>query len=1105
MEKSPPLVKITPPAPSGVLLRERLLDLIDAGIKRPVVWVSGPAGSGKTTLVANYIKERKIPCLWYQVDEGDADISTFFYYMGLAAKKAAPGYKKTLPLLTPEYLQGIPAFTRRYFEELFKRLASLRSPRGAITPPSPFYPKRGKRGAEGRYPAKGMGGVLVVLDNYQDVPSDSGFHEMINNGMDAIPEGINVVVLSRSEPPSRLVRLRANNKLSLLGWNDLSFTLEECRVFLKSKDGSALPEEEVKRLHDKTNGWAAGLMLITEMAKTKEIQYPLISELSHEAVFNYFANEIFDKTDTETRDFLLKTSFLNAIDAEIAEKLTGNTRARAILSALNRNNYFTNRQIRPEPIYQYHPLFRDFLKARAITVFSSGELNRVRRGAAALIETTGQIEEAVELYSEAGDVKGLARLIVTHAPGLVSQGRFRIVGGWLDKIPADRLDSDPWLLYWQGVCKLLSGVLSEGRTCFEKAFDLFNMNMDKGGALLCWSGVVESIIYAWDDFRPLDKWIEWLEEHLKEMPIEETVPGAKAAACMVMALYFRKFHDPEIETWMDRALSLARKTGDVNMLMQANLNAVWYLLFTDVPRCRVMLDQAGNMVKLSGSPFMKVNLKGLEAVIHSSFPEWGDDAIGEILEAMELSGKEGFHFYDHVLLPQAAFAFLNRGETARMPELLEKIKLAIPPNMRNLRACYHMLVGWERLIAGDVRLAVAHAQSSLENSVESGSPGAEALSHILLAQALHEAGDGERSLRHLGFVRRMCHGSNNSLLLYLSLLMEALFALDRADEKRGLQVLSKAMSLGNNSGLNTILFWWNRRGMARLCSTAIEAGIAEAHAKNLIKTLGLVPERPVENWPYPIRVYTLGIFEILIDDRPVQFSGKVQKKPLDMLKALIALGGEHISEGRLSDALWPDAEGDSAHKSFEMTLLRLRRLLGRDDLVSLQGGVLSLDPRYCWVDAQVFERLYLSAQEAWREMGANKSRDRTSEAVRLSEKAIGIYKGMFLPNDIGLDCTAMMREKMRNRALQLVSSLGDHWEKNRQWEKAVEYHRRGLDIDKLSEEFYRHLMVCCEKLGQRAEAVRVYEQCKSALSSSLGIDPSGETEALHRRIRGKHR
>ena len=109
----------------------------------PLVWVSGPGGSGKTTLVASWLASRKLPYLWYQIDEGDADLATFFYYLGLAGKQAAPRVKRPLPLLTPEYRAGVTTFSRRYFENL----CSL------VRPP-----------------------FALIFDNYQAIQQDAIFH-----------------------------------------------------------------------------------------------------------------------------------------------------------------------------------------------------------------------------------------------------------------------------------------------------------------------------------------------------------------------------------------------------------------------------------------------------------------------------------------------------------------------------------------------------------------------------------------------------------------------------------------------------------------------------------------------------------------------------------------------------------------------------------------------------------------------------------------------------------------------------------------------------------------------------------------------------------------
>src|SRR3990172_701036 len=113
--------KITRPVLKGVCPRTRLFRALDRARERSIVWISAPAGSGKTTLVVNYVQTRQLPTVWYQGDAGDSDVASFFYYLGLAAKVAAPRHRKPLPLWTPEHVDDLSAFTVGYFREFFPR------------------------------------------------------------------------------------------------------------------------------------------------------------------------------------------------------------------------------------------------------------------------------------------------------------------------------------------------------------------------------------------------------------------------------------------------------------------------------------------------------------------------------------------------------------------------------------------------------------------------------------------------------------------------------------------------------------------------------------------------------------------------------------------------------------------------------------------------------------------------------------------------------------------------------------------------------------------------------------------------------------------------
>jgi DNA-binding SARP family transcriptional activator len=248
----------------------------------------------------------------------------------------------------------------------------------------------------------------------------------------------------------------------------------------------------------------------------------------------------------------------------------------------------------------------------------------------------------------------------------------------------------------------------------------------------------------------------------------------------------------------------------------------------------------------------------------------------------------------------------------------------------------------------------------------------------------------------------------------------------------------------------------------------------------------------LEAWPWPIKVYTLGRFDVLRDDEAVQVSGKVQKRPLALLRALIALGGEQVREERLADVLWPETDGDAAQQALSVTLHRLRRFLGNEDAVRRQAGCLSLDRRRCWSDVAALDRILSHAEG----LCTNGSSHHWAEAARWTDRAVQLYTGDFLADDPDFPWATPFAERLRERLLRQVRKLAQHWEQNADWVKAAECYKRALDINACSEECCRALMKAYERLGRRDEAFAAYQRCARHLTEQLGIHPSTQTLAL---------
>lgn len=1065
--KTASFAKITRPVLAGSYPRKRLFRLIDRAANRQVLWVSGPAGSGKTTLVSGYVADRRLPGLWFRLEEGDADPATFFHYLGLAANKAAPRIRTPLPVLTPDQHSAVPAFAQRFFEGLYSRLRT---------------------------------GAVLVFDDYQKIPAGSMFHAMIRNGISRLPRGLRVILISRGEPPSAFARLRAAQSLSIIGWKDLRLspreTEEIARLRWKGKRGPGT----ARNLLRMADGWAAGFVLLLEKAEPGSGEPRKLARTRPQEIFDYFGGEILETLEEPVQSFLLKSAHLPRMTARMAVRLTGLSRAGQLLSYLNRHNHFTEVRPDPEPVYEYHPLFREFLISRAGDLFSPKYVQRIRRKAAAVLEESGHAEEAAGLFREIRDWSGFVRILLAQAPSLVRQGRIGTLSEWLGALPADVCRAEPLLLYWRGVCRLPFQPADSQRE-FEEAFRRFTKRQDRDGALLAWAGMVDAIVYGSASLTSLDPWFSAFGRIWRsgKAPPSEDV-RSQVSCAMIKALSLRRPRFVDMEMWANRAMSLARSSRSVPLKFTALLNVAYYRFHSgDFRETGVLIDALRGM---DGNPDLpplsRLTLSWLEAA-HANANGMHEHALEVVAEGKELAEATGVRLMDHLLAGHGALASLHGGNPGAAAKFLRRMAPSLTAGRPWEASFYHHLSGWESLGAGDRARALFHSERCLAICAEVGNPWAEALAHLQMAFVLHEEGRRRQADRHVRRAHRMGVESGMHFLRFASMLAGAYFSLCNGDEPSGLSSLRRGLALGREKGYVDTYLW--RPGLLeRIASKALEKGIETEYVRGIVRTNGLHldPAHPgAGNWPWPLKLYALGTFEVLKEEKPLRFSRKAQHKPLLMLKALVALGGKDVPEERLTDILWPEAEGDLAHQSFATTLRRLRTMLGDDKAVSLRERRVTLDTRCCWVDAFAFDSLVARIDAASLPGGGS---PKGREVAELAANAVALYRGPFLASEASHSWVVAMRERLRSRFLRVVGLLGRCMEREGRWEDAVSTYRRGLEVDVLAEEFHQRLMACHRRIGQAAEAMAVYERCRKTLSSLLGIAPSAETEAIARKI-----
>lgn len=1041
------LAKLTRPKVHRVVARERLFRRLDTARDRALIWIGAPPGSGKTTLVASYLDARKIKAVWYQVDGGDDDLGTFFHYLtqGLPAARSRQG---DLPVPTPEHLGDLAAYCRLYFRRLFDRLPA---------------------------------GAVLVLDNYHELPRQSGLHAVLGHAVAELPEGLNVIVISRTDPPRELLKVKAAEQLDVLDWEQLRLTFEETRAVAAAR--LKLDEAALRQIHRVADGWAAGITL-TLQRTLPDARPALGSHEAREDLFEYFATQILDAASAATRDFLTLTALLPDMTAELADRMTGRDDSEAVLDDLYRRGLFLDRRGTRPCVYHYHDLFRAFLVEQLERGNDADRLVEWRRKAAGLIEETDRKDQAIELYLGIHAWDDAKRTILAVAPGLTLQGRGAPVFDWISALPPEVISADPRLDYWRGAA-LARSAPTEARVHYERAYATFQARQDVQGQRLVCAEIIFTYMYEYADFTPLDAWIAALLALLEQqIPFHGPTAELHVQTALLFGLGFRKPVAGPLQACAARVTELvaAEVPPDLAAVAEGVLVMLAYQMgdLTGCQRAIARLRKLQESGRLSPVSQAVSAMHMGHGALRSGNLTAARDAYAQSLAIGEQNAISLTAIRVYCNLGLALCALDQRDLTAAEGHRKQIERHWVASRRIDENASLRLQL-WIACHRGRHEVALELAQRQVAIAQAGGLFLLVIEAQILLALTCAELGRAEELEAALAPVAPMIEGTTYAHYQYLPELVRSYHALLHGSHDAALRLLRSGLEKSRgDQGLFVLRMHANV--LSRLLSEALSAGIESGYVVHMIRELRIRhPDSVTPAWPWPLKVHTLGRFEILRDEQPLEFSRKAPRKTLALLKAIIAFGGRNVREQVLLDAFWSDEEGDAANRSMTAALHRLRALLGDSEAVVQQGGMLSLAPDRVWVDVWAFEEQVARAGEV--------------------DRLLSLYRGSFLAEEEGEPWSVMLRERLRGKFIHALVLGTRHLEAVDRCDAAIECYLRGIDADPVIEQFYQGLMRCYARLDRKAEALAAYRRLRQVLSVHLSLKPAASTEKLYQALK----
>jgi LuxR family maltose regulon positive regulatory protein len=802
-----------PPIRSNQISRPRLLDLIDGGLDKALILVSAPAGYGKTTLVSSWLHRTNIPSAWLSLDSSDNDPNRFLQYLLAALLPIAPGIEDDLLGM----LQGIqPAQFENVINLLANELALF---------PKPF---------------------VLVLDDFHVLHSEAVL-KMLSYLLEHIPPQMHMAILTRTDPPLPLSRLRVRGQLLDIRADQLRFTQAEIASFLNETMGLTLSVNDLSAMEARTEGWIAGLQLAAlSMQGCKDI-HSFVSAFtgSHHYVMDYLVEEVLKIQPTKVGAFLLQTSLLDrlcgplceaVVDADTTEPVDG----QAMLEALEDMNLFAIPLDDERHWYRYHHLFADVLRKRLEHQYPQ-MLPELHRRASQWYEQNGFLAESINQAIAAGDQERAAHLIEENGCFLLMSGEVATLLNWTDAIDFQS-ETHPWLAIQKAWALALTGDLNRVEPTLQAPEKLLSP-LDPTDEVRTMQGTIAAARANCANSRgDTHSAAEYARQALELLPncsfISQSIRSV-ATSILGDASWVNGNLEEAIQAYIE-AIQIGREANNLNMVIIANSNIAEILMIQGkLHQAADTYTQSLQMaVRPDGqrSPLAAKIFAGLGRISY----EWNrlDDAEQNIRQCIELSriwgdiGQQAYACAIQARLEQA------RNNPEKAQEAMREAELLIGEHPLSPHWSIQVMADLARvwLAQGNLeRLSQRIQKRGLK--IKDEIPYQREGEYLLLLRMLLVQGDHEAAIILSNRLLQQAEATGQMRLAIEILILQALALQGKKETEQALAALERALSLAQPEGYVRI-FLDEGEAMTRLLCQAQSRQVGSSYAADLLSKIG---------------------------------------------------------------------------------------------------------------------------------------------------------------------------------------------------------------------------------------------------------------------------